>query len=103
MYLYDISSHVPQLFGELYYIPFYFIAVRGYNPIYSGVASLPVMLVAAPSAIVPGASVSGTKRYEETIWVGWALTTLVTSLMIQWYMSTATAVWAVNIVLLGLG
>ncbi|KAF3014662.1 hypothetical protein E8E14_000820 [Neopestalotiopsis sp. 37M] len=69
------------LFGELYYIPFYFIAVKGFDPIYSGVALLPVMLMAAR----------------------WILATLASGLMIRWDADTTTPVWAINIVLLGLG
>ncbi|ETS75604.1 hypothetical protein PFICI_12548 [Pestalotiopsis fici W106-1] len=91
------------LFGELYYIPFYFIAVKGFSPIYSGVALLPVMLMAAPSAIVTGAIVTRTNRYQEIVWSGWILTTLASGLMIRWDADTTTPVWVVNIVLLGLG
>jgi len=35
-------------------MPFYFLAIKGYSPIYAGLTLLPVMLTVMPSLIITG-------------------------------------------------
>ncbi len=50
------------VYGSLYFLPLYFEAVQGFDPILSGVALLPATLTVAPLSIVAGVVI--TKRGE---------------------------------------
>lgn len=91
------------LFGQLYYGPFYFMAVLAYTPLHTGVALLPVMLTLVPASIVAGALITRTSSYRWPMWVGWAVCTIACGLMTMWDTSTPVAAWAAALVVLGLG
>ncbi|TCD71946.1 hypothetical protein EIP91_000078 [Steccherinum ochraceum] len=56
-----------------YYLPVYFQACKGDDPIHSGIAMLPTALVIAPFAIVTGVSVNVLGKYRPANIVGWVL------------------------------
>ena len=60
----------------LYYLPFYYEAVKGYNPIIVGVACFPETFTVAPASIFVGIVVGITGRFRWAIWSGWTLTVL---------------------------
>lgn len=91
------------LFGQLYYIPFYFMSVLAYSPITTGVAMLPVTLVLAPSSVVAGIFVSRYNNYRWPIWSGWAVCTIGCGLIAMWDQHTHVAVWVVSLVICSLG
>lgn len=91
------------LFGQLYYGPFYFMAALAYTPLHTGVALLPVMLTLIPASIVAGALITRTSAYRWPMWAGWAVCTVACGLMTTWDDRTHVAVWAVTLVVLGLG
>jgi MFS family permease len=68
--------HGTILWSVLYYLPLYFEAVRGYNPIITGVAVLPDTLTVVPCAILVGFTAAHTGIYRWALWWGWALTTI---------------------------
>ncbi|EXJ94395.1 hypothetical protein A1O1_02789 [Capronia coronata CBS 617.96] len=91
------------LYGQLYYIPLFFEAVKLNSPIRTGVSLLPVMLTLIPASVIVGSMITRTARYRWAIWTGWVLATLATGLTVLWDEQTGTAVWATILVLLGLG
>ena len=91
------------IFGQLYYIPLYFLAVRGYTPIHTGIALLPVACTLVPGSIATGALVTRLNNFRWPIWVGWAVLTAGCGMTLLYDRGTSVAVWAVSLVVLGLG
>lgn len=73
--------HGLVLWCVLYYLPLYFLAVKEYSPIMSGVALFPETFTVAPSAAFIGFLITKTGRYRPSIWVGWALSVFGTGLL----------------------
>ncbi|GAB7351797.1 hypothetical protein MBLNU459_g2370t1 [Dothideomycetes sp. NU459] len=70
------------LWGQLYYMPLYYEAVKGYSPVISGVAMFPATFTVAPAAICVGIAVTKTGNYRWAIWGGWFFATLGSGLQI---------------------
>jgi hypothetical protein len=92
-----------QLYAQLYYIPFFYEAVKLYSPIRTGVSLLPILLTLIPASVIVGAAITRTGKYLWAIAIGWVLTTLATGLTISWDRGTHTAVWAGELIILGFG
>ncbi|KIV87194.1 hypothetical protein PV11_02756 [Exophiala sideris] len=91
------------LYGQLYYIPFFFESVKLDSPVRTGVSLLAVTLTLVPTAVVCGGLITRIGTYRWAVWAGWVILTLATGLTIIWDAHTSTAVWVVVLVLLGLG
>ncbi|KAH9225158.1 hypothetical protein K456DRAFT_1852812 [Colletotrichum gloeosporioides 23] len=91
------------MYGQLYYVPLYFMDVKGFTPIQTGVALFPVMFTLVPASIITGRLVTVSNNYQWSIWVGWTLATVASGLMLLWDADTPSKVWAPTLVLLGLG
>lgn len=92
-----------QIFLQLYYLPLYFEAVKGYSPIISGLAVFPQTLTVAPTALVAGVVISATGNYQWLLWIGWALTTLGTGVMYLLDVHTSIPAWIILNLTSGLG
>ena len=92
-----------QLYAQLYYLPFFFEAAKMYTPLRTGVSLLPILVTLVPASVVVGAVITRTGKYQWAIAIGWLLTTLGTGLTITWNSSTATPIWAVEMIILGFG
>ncbi|KAE9565969.1 hypothetical protein CGMCC3_g17851 [Colletotrichum fructicola] len=91
------------LYGQLYYVPFYFLSVQSYTPTTSGVAMLPVSVLLVPGFIVSGVLITRLNSYRWAIWVGWTLTMVTSGLLIQWDVGTSVVVWVVTLMVGGVG
>lgn len=91
------------LFGQLYYIPFYFMSVLEYSPIHTGLALLPVMLTLVPGSIITGVLITRWNGYRWPIWSGWVVTTIACGLSTMWDADTSIGIWVVTLILLGFG
>ncbi|KAL2444019.1 MFS transporter L2 [Exophiala dermatitidis] len=91
------------LYGQLYYIPFFFESVKLDSPIRTGVSLLPVMLTLIPASVVVGSIITRFGIYRWAIWAGWTLATLGTGLTILWGENTSLAARVIILVILGLG
>ncbi|KAL2282137.1 hypothetical protein FJTKL_11179 [Diaporthe vaccinii] len=91
------------IYGQLYYIPFYFQSVKGYGGVITGVAILPVMITLVPSSIATGAVVTKTGRYRWPIWLGWVLVTASSGLTMIFDRATPIAAWVFILIALGFG
>ncbi|PGH14319.1 hypothetical protein AJ79_03141 [Helicocarpus griseus UAMH5409] len=97
------ATHGLILSCGLYYLPFYFQAVKGYSPILSGVALFPVTCTVLPGAMATGILISRTGRYRGVVWAGWLLVSLGLGLNCLVNLDTPNIVWIVSLVVLGLG
>ncbi|KAI3528445.1 major facilitator superfamily transporter [Colletotrichum abscissum] len=91
------------MYGQLYYVPLYFMDVKGFTPVQTGVALFPVMFTLVPASIITGRLVTVFNNYQWPIWAGWTLATVASGLMMLWDVETPTKAWAPTLVLLGLG
>ncbi|KAK0367397.1 major facilitator superfamily transporter, partial [Colletotrichum limetticola] len=80
------------LYGQLYYVPFYFLSVKQKTPTMAGVAMLPVTLLLVPGSIISGVIVSRLNAYRWSIWTGWILVAAASGLFVSWSVDTHLAV-----------
>ena len=91
------------VYGALYFLPLYFEAVRGYNPILSGVALFPATFTVAPVSIISGVIITKTGDFRGVTWVGWIATTLGCGVMILLDVDTTTVQWVFICLCTGIG
>ncbi|VBB81046.1 Putative protein of unknown function [Podospora comata] len=91
------------LFCALYYVPFYFTAVRFEKPTQSGLDIFPVTCLLLPGSIVVSLISSRTGHYRWAIWSGWAITAIGCGLLHFFNTDTPTPVWAVILAVFGIG
>lgn len=66
---------VVKVLAMFFYLPLYYQAVKGYSPVMSGVALLPVMCPMSISAGLVGVAMTMSGRYRWALWTGWVFTT----------------------------
>lgn len=91
------------MFCELYYIPFYLESVKGLSPTTTGVAVMPMSVALIPTSVIVGMLMTRTGRFRWAIWIGWAILTAGTGLLILLDVQTQTHVWVLIFVVVGLG
>lgn len=91
------------MYGQLYYVPFFALAVKEVSAVRAGVILLPVMLILIPSGAAAGAIISRLNNYRYIIWIGWSLATLSSGLQLLWAADVSDATWFVTLVILGIG
>ncbi|KAL2174902.1 major facilitator superfamily domain-containing protein [Thermothelomyces heterothallicus CBS 202.75] len=91
------------LFCALYYIPFYFAAVKFEAPTQSGLDIFPVSCLLLPGSIVISLITTRTGRYRWAIWSGWVVTAIGCGLLVLLDDDTKTPVWAVILAIFGIG
>ncbi|KAK8090789.1 mfs general substrate transporter, partial [Apiospora phragmitis] len=91
------------LFCALYYVPFYFMAVRSTTPTQSGVNLLPVSCCLVPGSIVVSILASRLGRFRWAVWAGLVLTAVGCGLLQDLDEDTGTALWAAVFAVFGIG
>ncbi|KAK1973580.1 major facilitator superfamily domain-containing protein [Colletotrichum cereale] len=91
------------LYGQLYYVPFYFLSVKQKTPTMAGVAMLPVTALLVPGSIISGVLVSRLNAYRWSIWMGWALVSIALGLFVSWNVDTHLIVSIVTLAIAGIG
>ena len=91
------------VYGALYFLPLYFEAVRGYNPILSGVALFPATFTVAPISIISGIIITKTGDFRGVTWFGWIATTLGCGVMILLDVETTNVQWVFLCLCSGVG
>ena len=91
------------LWCQLYYLPLYYEAVKGYSPIITGVALFPGTFTVAPFAILTGALVTYTGHYRWAIWLGWILSTLGNGLLCYIKPNMSIPAWVFLTMISGMG
>ena len=87
----------------LYYVPFYFMAVKFKSPIAAGVDVLPATCAIVPCSAVVSMLITRLGRFRWAIWAGWVIATIGSGLTILLDENTKTAVWVIALVVFGLG
>ncbi|KAJ4989893.1 major facilitator superfamily transporter [Stagonosporopsis vannaccii] len=91
------------LFTALYYVPFYFMSVRGQSPTHAGIDLFPAVCFLIPGSIVVAALTARLGRFRWAIWLGWAITTTACGLFIIFDIHTRLVVIAVALAVFGIG
>ncbi|KAJ6259832.1 hypothetical protein Dda_5474 [Drechslerella dactyloides] len=81
------------LWGLLYYLPLYYLAVKDQSPILAGVSVFPQTFTVAPASVVVGIVVSITGKFRWAVYAGWALTVLGIGLLYILDVNTSTPAW----------
>lgn len=91
------------VYGLLYYLPLYFEATKGYNPVLSGVAILPASLTIAPFSIVAGFIITKQGDTRPVTCFGWLASTIGLGVMVMMDVHTSIPAWLFMILCVGLG
>lgn len=89
-------------FGLSYYIPLYF-QILGSSATMAGIRQLPLSFGASVFALLTGFAVSKTKRYRPFLWIGGAILTLGTGLVIMLEENTPTYKQELPLLVAGIG
>ncbi|KAI0477933.1 major facilitator superfamily domain-containing protein [Xylariaceae sp. FL0804] len=81
------------LFSIVYYVPEYFLGVKGYSSIVAGAATLPTTLTAIPCAVGTGIGMARTGRYRWALWSGWAVAVVGLGVLIIQDVDTPVVGW----------
>ncbi|CAI7606744.1 unnamed protein product [Penicillium glandicola] len=87
----------------LYYLPLYYEAVQGYNPILSSVALFPETFTIGPITTATAVVVAKTGRYRWAIWTGWMITVLGLGLLCLLEVDSSIPQWVCLNIVPGLG
>ncbi|KAI1433772.1 major facilitator superfamily transporter [Xylaria sp. CBS 124048] len=91
------------MYGLLYYGPFYFLSVKGFSPLDTGVALLPATLTVTSAGIVCGRLVTRYNNYRWFVWIGWFIACIGAGLFIIWPHDDSTGVWVITYIIIGTG
>ncbi|KAJ5280070.1 hypothetical protein N7478_005442 [Penicillium angulare] len=78
---------------NLYFLPLYYEAVKGFHPIMSGIALFPETFTLAPSAMIIGFLISRTGKYYWAVCLGWLVSTIGLGLLCLLDVETSTVKW----------
>ncbi|KAI0096133.1 major facilitator superfamily transporter [Nemania sp. FL0031] len=90
------------LYGSLYYVPFYFMSVKGYSPLKTGVDLLPNSLTFAAFGIITGRMITKYNNFRLPIWIGWFLASAGTAMYVVWRVNDSEPVWVVTLLVTGI-
>ncbi|KAI0465743.1 major facilitator superfamily transporter [Xylaria cf. heliscus] len=91
------------LYGLLYYGPFYFLSIKAYTPLDTGVAMLPATLTVTIAGIICGRLVTRFNHYRWPIHVGWLIASIGAGLFLIWPHYDHTGVWIASYLVIGVG
>lgn len=91
------------LFCVLYYVPFYFTAVKFVTPTQAGLDVFPVTCLLLPGSIVVSIVVSRIGRFRWALWLGWIVSAVGCGLFELFNEHTSIPVWAVILAVFGIG
>ncbi|KAI0189535.1 major facilitator superfamily transporter [Xylaria flabelliformis] len=91
------------LYGLLYYGPFYFLSVKGYSPLDTGIGMLPATLTVTIAGIICGRLVTRYNHYRWPIQVGWFIASIGAGLFLIWPHNDSAAVWTITYLVIGVG
>lgn len=70
----NVAIHGMLMYMILYFMSLFFLGVKNYSPLMTGVWGLPASLTVAPMALVVGITVHRTGHYRAFLLGGWAIT-----------------------------
>ncbi|KAI0432448.1 major facilitator superfamily transporter [Xylaria sp. FL1042] len=91
------------MYGLLYYGPFFFLSVKAFSPLDTGVAMLPSTLAVTTAGIVSGRLVTRYNNYRWAICIGWFVATAGSCLLLIWHHNDAAPIWVATYLIAGVG
>ncbi|KAI0150508.1 major facilitator superfamily transporter [Xylariaceae sp. FL1272] len=91
------------MYGLLYYGPFYFLSVKQFSPLLTGVAMLPATLTVSIGGIICGRLVTRFNNYRWFVVVGWLVASIGSALFVVWPYNNSAPVWVITYLLAGTG
>ena len=82
--------------------PFYFLSVKGYGPLETGVSILPNMLPFAVSGAVTGRLVTRFNNFRWAIWIGWFVGCSGPAMFMVWRINDSKPIWVLAFILGGM-
>ncbi|KAL3486595.1 major facilitator superfamily domain-containing protein [Aspergillus germanicus] len=101
--LYATLINAMIVYGLIYFLPLYFEATKGYNPIITGVALFPATLTVAPASIIAGAIITKTGDFKIITCIAWMIATLGLGVMILLDVDTTIPQWIFLTLCTGIG
>lgn len=91
------------VYTHIYYLPFYFQAVKGASAEGSGIRTIPYLISLTIASVVVGAAVTFMGRYVPFTWLGSALFTIGAGLIYTLKVTSGTGTWIGYQILAGFG
>ncbi|KAF2968178.1 hypothetical protein GQX73_g5380 [Xylaria multiplex] len=91
------------MYGLLYYGPFFFLSIKGFSPLDTGIAMLPATLTVTSAGIICGRLVSRYNNYRWAICVGWLVASVGAGLFLIWPHNDTASVWVITYLIIGTG
>ncbi|KAI1814155.1 major facilitator superfamily transporter [Poronia punctata] len=83
--------------------PFYFLSVKEYSPLDTGIAMLPATLTVTTAGIICGRLVTRYNNYRWAICIGWLIASIGAGLFVIWPHNNGVAVWVLTYLIIGTG
>jgi Na+/melibiose symporter-like transporter len=97
------DTNIIQLFTGLYYVPFYFMSVKGHSATRSGVDLVPALVFILPGSIVVSLLTTRLGKFRWAIWIGWVVTTIGAGLLILLDVNASKIVGVIPLCIFGIG
>jgi hypothetical protein len=94
-------KHVDLLI--LYSYPFYFLAIKWYNPLQAGLAMLLLLFMIIISGMITGCLVTWFNNYHWPVHISWFLGAVLTGMVMIWRENDSAEVWVLTYVISSLG
>ncbi|KAI1326474.1 major facilitator superfamily transporter [Xylariaceae sp. FL0255] len=90
-----------MLYGTLYYVPLFFISVKDFSRIESGVALLPDTLTFAISGVIVGRLVARFNSFRWSIWLGWFFSAVGLAFLTVLHVNDSKPIWVIGLLIIG--
>ncbi|TGJ84601.1 hypothetical protein E0Z10_g4160 [Xylaria hypoxylon] len=91
------------MYGFLYYGPFFFMSVKGFSPLDTGLAMMPATLTVTGAGIICGRLVTRYNNYRWAVCVGWLVASIGAGMFLIWPHNDTAAVWVITYLVVGAG
>ncbi|RWA14417.1 hypothetical protein EKO27_g686 [Xylaria grammica] len=91
------------MYGFLYYGPFFFLSIKGFSPLDTGIAMLPASLTVTSAGIVCGRLVTRYNNYRWAVCIGWFVASIGAGMFLIWPHNDTAAVWVITYLVIGMG
>ncbi|TDL27600.1 putative major facilitator superfamily transporter [Rickenella mellea] len=91
------------LYTQIFYLPFYFQAVKGASAENSGIRTIPYLVSITLSSLIVGGSITVLGYYAPFMWIGSALYTVGSGLLFTLRVNSSAGTWIGYQILAGLG
>ncbi|KAI1325531.1 major facilitator superfamily transporter [Xylariaceae sp. FL0255] len=91
------------MYGLLYYGPFYFLSVKQFSPLNTGLTMLPATLTVSVGGIICGRLVTRFNNYRWFMCIGWFVASVGSSLFLIWPHNNSAPIWVITYLLTGTG